>query len=87
MGITCFYCQSKAAGEGCHVTFNDTVQELHESFDITTMNQLVHLSKSGNYTVMVYDIINKTFIGPASIKVGILIQFSTPPKGAFNNLD
>lgn len=98
MGITCFYCQSIVEGEGCHVIFNDTDQELHESFNITTMNELVHLNKSGNYTVMVYDIINKTFVGPAIIKVGISVPFSTPvpfptptsttsPTGAFNHLD
>ena len=46
--------------------FNDTTQKLEYSFNITgSKEELVTVPESGDYNVTVYDIVNKSFVGPA----------------------
>ena len=46
--------------------FNDTTQELEYSFNITgSKEELVTVPESGDYNVTIYDIVNKSFVGPA----------------------
>lgn len=78
MKIKCFFIEGSIA-DGCLVIFSDTTQELEYSFNISTgsKEELVAVPESGNYTVTVYDIVNKSFVGPAfesEIIVEVIIQ-------------
>ena len=65
MIIKCVFIEGSIA-DGCRVIFNDTTQELEYSFNITgSKEELVTVSESGDYNVTVYDIVNKSFVGPA----------------------
>lgn len=65
MIIKCDFIEESIA-DGCHVIFNDTTQKLEYSFNITrSKEELVTVPESGDYYVTVYDIVNKSFFGPA----------------------
>lgn len=73
------YCQPKAAGVGCHVILNDTVQESVVKFDImTTDEKLVYTQISGNYTVTVYDLVSGSLIGPALEPSEVEVNLPSP---------
>ena len=65
MGVQClYYCQHVASNE-CQVVFIDTAQGIPKHFNITGLNEkLVYLTDNGYYTVMVYDLVNGSAIGP-----------------------
>lgn len=60
---------------GISVVFKTPIQ-LKKSFNITSDNdaQLVTLSKSGNYSVSVYDIVNGSLLGPVFEFYGIQVD-------------
>lgn len=65
MGVQClYYCQHVASNE-CQVVFIDTARGIPKHFNITGLNEkLVYLTDNGYYTVMVYDLVNGSAIGP-----------------------
>lgn len=47
------------------MVFNETVQGIEKSFNITGLNEkLVYLTDNSYYTVTVYDLVNDSAIGP-----------------------
>ena len=51
--------------ESCHLVFNDIAQGQEESFNVTEPEQTLMLKESGNYSVLVYDVVHGSIIGPA----------------------
>ena len=71
--VQCIFIDISTA-DGCHVTFTDSSQGIIESFNITKPNstesvieEYITLSFSGNYTVIVYDIVDCTIIDTPSV--------------------
>lgn len=66
--------------------FNDTTQEMEYSFNITaSKEELVTVPESGDYNVTVYDIVNKSFVGPAFELQEVLEVIIQPNSSVFTS--